>query len=201
MSDDEKHSSLELETELLYDDDTCDDKDILLGDSHVRGSGMVGSVSNLVNTIIGSGILALPSSAAGVGWALAVAMMAVSALLTLWSLVYLSKCAGKMGGDKTSFGKSHWALTENIIRCEKPIATVAPLPVIKSLRGPSHAIGAAAARTYPWMIMVADFFVFATLFGICVAYATIPGGYATVHTCRPDHMSLCVHHPSDRTPL
>jgi hypothetical protein len=141
MSDDEKHSSLELETELLYDDDTCDDKDIFLGDSHVRGSGMVGSVSNLVNTIIGSGILALPSSAAGVGWALAVAMMAVSALLTLWSLVYLSKCAGKMGGDKTSFGKSHLSLIENLIRCESPIATVTQLQGIQFHRGPSHRCG------------------------------------------------------------
>lgn len=35
--------------------------------------------------------------------------------------------------------------------------------------------GNVAAKTYPWMIIVVDFFVFATVFGICVAYMTIAG--------------------------
>lgn len=104
MSKSGKESSVELEEDRLSIDEAPDEHGILPGDTHVRGSGMIGSVANLVNTIIGSGILALPSSASRVGWALAVAMMVVSAALTLWSLIYLSKCAGKMGGDKTSFG-------------------------------------------------------------------------------------------------
>nr|NP_001106329.1 uncharacterized protein LOC100127288 [Xenopus laevis]AAI55885.1 LOC100127288 protein [Xenopus laevis] len=113
-----------------------DEDGILPGDSHVRGSGMFGTVSNLVNTIIGSGVLALPSCAAKVGWLLAVIFMVLSAGITWVGLHFLTACAHRLGGTKTSFG-------------------------------------AAAAKSYPWMIVVVDFCVFAVTFGVCVAYMTI----------------------------
>ena len=76
----------------------------LPGDSHIRGSGMFGTVSNLVNTIIGSGVLALPACAAKVGWLLAIILMVASAAITWVGLHFLTACAHKLGGDKTSFG-------------------------------------------------------------------------------------------------
>nr|NP_001106330.1 uncharacterized protein LOC100127289 [Xenopus laevis]AAI55886.1 LOC100127289 protein [Xenopus laevis] len=65
---------------------------------------MVGTVANLVNTIIGSGVLALPSCAAKTGWAMAVILLVGSALITWVGVYLLTLCAHHLGGDKTSFG-------------------------------------------------------------------------------------------------
>jgi hypothetical protein len=102
MSNLDKKSGDDLAERLSMDEP--DENGILPGDSHVRGSGMIGTVANLVNTIIGSGVLALPSACAKTGWLLCVVLMVISAVLTLWALHYLSQCAHRMGGDKTSFG-------------------------------------------------------------------------------------------------
>ena len=83
--------------------------------------------------MIGSGVLALPSCAAKVGWLLAIILMVVSAGITWVGVHFLTSVAHKMGGDQTSFGK-------------------------------------AAARTYPWMMVIVDLCVFSVTFGVCVAY-------------------------------
>ena len=132
-----KSASDNLDT-LSMGSDALEAEGYLPGDSHIRGSGMFGTVANLVNTIIGSGVLALPSCAAKVGWLLAIILMVASAAITWVGLHFLTACAHKMGGDKTSFG-------------------------------------AAAARSYPWLIVLVDFCVFAVTFGVCVAYMTIAG--------------------------
>lgn len=108
----EKKSNAELiesTADVLSLEEGTDGDGILPGDSHVRGSGMFMTVMNLVNTVIGSGILALPSSAAKVGWVLAIILMVVSAAITWVGLNYLTNVARKMGGDKTSFGAASTA--------------------------------------------------------------------------------------------
>lgn len=103
MTDLDKKSTDDL-GERLSIDDAADEDGVLPGDSHVRGSGMFGTTMNLVNTIIGSGVLALPSSCANTGWLLCIVLMLVGAGITWTGLYCLSYCAAKLGGDKTSFG-------------------------------------------------------------------------------------------------
>ena len=57
-----------------------------------------------MNTIIGSGVLALPSCAAKTGWALYIIVLIASAALTWVGVHFVTACAARLGGDKTSFG-------------------------------------------------------------------------------------------------
>ena len=45
--------------------------------------------------------------------------------------------------------------------------------VARKLGGRDTSFGLAAARTYPWMIVIVDLCVWAVSFGLCVAYLTI----------------------------
>ncbi|KNC74638.1 hypothetical protein SARC_12821 [Sphaeroforma arctica JP610] len=69
-----------------------------------HGSGILGTVMNMTNTIIGSGILSIPYSTAQVGWVLALVIMFFGATLTMFGLHLLNIIADRMGGRKTSFG-------------------------------------------------------------------------------------------------
>ncbi|KNC84397.1 hypothetical protein SARC_03390 [Sphaeroforma arctica JP610] len=69
-----------------------------------HGSGILGTVMNMTNTIIGSGILSIPYSTAQVGWVLALVIMFFGATLTMFGLHLLNNIADRMGGRKTSFG-------------------------------------------------------------------------------------------------
>lgn len=104
MTDLDKKSTDELGERLSIDDGAIDDDGILPGDTHIRRSGMFGTVSNLINTVIGSGVLGLPSSIAKTGWALGSFLLVFSALVTWTGLRCLTACAHRLGGDKTSFG-------------------------------------------------------------------------------------------------
>eukprot|EP01134_Creolimax_fragrantissima_P003725 CFRG3725T1 len=75
-----------------------------LEDNNIRGSGLFGTTMNMTNTIIGSGILALPFSTRQVGWIIALVLMAVGASFTWFGLHLLSKVADHIGGRQSSFG-------------------------------------------------------------------------------------------------
>ncbi|KNC84750.1 hypothetical protein SARC_03041 [Sphaeroforma arctica JP610] len=75
-----------------------------LGTDITRGSGIFGSVMNMTNTILGSGILSIPYSTAQLGWVLALVIMFLGATLTLFGLHLLNRITDRLGGRKTSFG-------------------------------------------------------------------------------------------------
>ncbi|KNC84751.1 hypothetical protein SARC_03042 [Sphaeroforma arctica JP610] len=112
---------------------TSDDN---LTDELKHGSGVLGTVMNMTNTIIGSGILSIPYSTAQVGWVLALVIMFIGATMTMFGLHLLNTIADRIGGRKTSFGD-------------------------------------ACRQSYPWLMLVADFLVFFTMWSVSVIYMTI----------------------------
>lgn len=69
-----------------------------------KGTGVPGTTANLVSSIIGTGVLALPSCVAKAGWGLSIILVVVSGALTWLGLYLLTECARKIGGRNTSWG-------------------------------------------------------------------------------------------------
>eukprot|EP00516_Mucochytrium_quahogii_P001941 CAMPEP_0203764244 /NCGR_PEP_ID=MMETSP0098-20131031/17544_1 /ASSEMBLY_ACC=CAM_ASM_000208 /TAXON_ID=96639 /ORGANISM=" , Strain NY0313808BC1" /LENGTH=455 /DNA_ID=CAMNT_0050660017 /DNA_START=97 /DNA_END=1461 /DNA_ORIENTATION=+ len=74
------------------------------GDLHPRRGRLIGFIVNLVNSVVGAGILSLSFSIASLGWMLGCIMLLVCALLVNWSLHLLNKIANRIKGDQLSFG-------------------------------------------------------------------------------------------------
>ncbi|RKO89724.1 transmembrane amino acid transporter protein-domain-containing protein, partial [Blyttiomyces helicus] len=58
---------------------------------------------NLTNTILGSGMLAMPSALAGVGMGLGIFLVGLSAAASAFGLLLLTRVATEVGGRRTSF--------------------------------------------------------------------------------------------------
>lgn len=64
---------------------------------------VLSSVSNLTNTIIGAGMLALPHAFASMGWFLGSALVLVCAATTTYGLHLVKRCEQRVGFAPTSF--------------------------------------------------------------------------------------------------
>ncbi|KNC82326.1 hypothetical protein SARC_05390 [Sphaeroforma arctica JP610] len=85
--------------DLILDDDEHD------YDSDTQGKGTVFSgFLNLSNTIIGSGILGLPSAFMGLGYVMGTVFVVLCGLMSAFTLHLLSKCSHKIGGRHHSYG-------------------------------------------------------------------------------------------------
>ncbi|KAI9209651.1 vacuolar amino acid transporter 5 [Polychytrium aggregatum] len=72
--------------------------------SHRQPQGTIASsVINITNTILGSGMLAMPSAVSRVGLLLGVLIILFSAFASGFGLLLLSICAAKLGGRQSSF--------------------------------------------------------------------------------------------------
>eukprot|EP00123_Amoebidium_parasiticum_P001525 comp12638_c0_seq1/m.7688 comp12638_c0_seq1/g.7688 ORF comp12638_c0_seq1/g.7688 comp12638_c0_seq1/m.7688 type:complete len:324 (-) comp12638_c0_seq1:761-1732(-) len=67
-------------------------------------SGPFGATMNLIKTMIGAGILALPAANAKAGWGLGLFTLFLGAAITYLGFLLLTKCAVWMGRHPTSYG-------------------------------------------------------------------------------------------------
>ncbi|KAJ3191101.1 hypothetical protein HK101_008080, partial [Irineochytrium annulatum] len=93
------------------DDDEDDEDDVEMDDVMHGGAGDVtgtiaSSCTNLTNTILGSGMLAMPAALDAVGLFLGSGFIAMSASLSIFGLTLLSHCAARIGRRASFFAVS-----------------------------------------------------------------------------------------------
>lgn len=67
------------------------------------GASLTSSIANLANTIIGTGMVALPGNFVHTGWLLGVFLIALCGFTGASGLYLLTRCANKLGGRRQSF--------------------------------------------------------------------------------------------------
>lgn len=67
------------------------------------GASLTSSIANLANTIIGTGMVALPGNFVHTGWLLGLFLIALCGFTGASGLYLLTRCANKLGGRRQSF--------------------------------------------------------------------------------------------------